>query len=320
MPRIWLLSIAFMGLLSCKTKMQDLSGEGPVSFKDFNEAFKPLSLSLTIADSNILRLTDSTIISKAVFTQFIPDSAFEKFVNSPVTDIQINPVGSIQKSDEEYLLASIKQKKKIILVAFVLDKKKKYEAALQLFANNYDDGYTHSVNINREPTFIISREKNSEGNTSLLYTRNGYAYSSSTGTFMKVVDDSNEGKPKNAAIINPIDTLPRKNKYSADYVGDKKNFISVRDGKNAGNYNFFMHFEKNDGDCIGELKGEMTMHGSNKALYQQSGDPCEIDFTFEDNGVIVKERGNCGNHRGIKCYFDDEWPKQKVKKPKKSSG
>jgi hypothetical protein len=61
------------------------------------------------------------------------------------------------------------------------------------------------------------------------------------------------------------------------------------------------------------------MHGDGKALYQESGDPCEIDFVFEDNEIKVKERGNCGNHRGIKCYFDDTYPKKKEKKPKKSS-
>jgi len=45
------------------------------------------------------------------------------------------------------------------------------------------------------------------------------------------------------------------------------------------------------------------MHDATHAYYQQSGDPCEIDFTFKTNAIIVKERGNCGNHRGIQCFF-----------------
>jgi hypothetical protein len=295
----------------------ELSGDGPVPAKDFLNAFTPLTLPFAIGDTNIQKIIDTTIISKAVFTQFIPDSAFEKFINPEVTDLQVNPIGSIHKEEEQYLLAAIKQKRKLTVVAFLLNKKRKYLAALQLYANRNGDGYMHTVSINKEPTFTIGREKYTNNNTSLLYTRNGYAYNDASGAFIKVVDDSNEGKQKTDAIINPIDTLQRKNKYSGDYAQDKKNFISVRDGRNANNYTFFMHFEKDDGDCTGELKGEMTMHEEDKALYQQSGDPCEIDFTFADNEIIVKERGNCGNHRGIKCYFDDTYPKRKIKKPKK---
>jgi len=297
-----------------------LSGESPVDAKYFMAAFPTLSLPYTAADTNIQKIADTTFISKTVFTQFIPDSAFEKFINPAAKTLAIHPVGSIIKEEEQYLLATITQNKKIILVAFVFDKKKKYQAALQLLANRNGDGYLHSVNINREPTFTISREKGTDNNTSLQYTRTGYAYNNGSDMFIKVVDDSNEGsKGKPESIINPIDTLPRKNKFSADYGADKKNFISVRDGKNAGTYTFFMHFEKDDGDCTGELKGDMKVHDENKALYQLNGDPCEIDFTFEDGEVTVKERGNCGNHRGIKCYFDDTWEKKKVKKPKKSS-
>jgi len=318
MPLKWLVSIAVIMMFSCKGKVVDLSGEGPVPVKDFMAAFTPLTLPVTIADSNINTIGDSTVISKTVFTLFVPDTSFEKFINPDVADLEINPAGSIKKDEEEYLLAVIKQKGKVKLVAFVFDKKKRYQAALQLFASNNNDGYKHSVSINREPTFTISREKGSDNNSNLLYTHNGYAYNNGSGTFIKVVDDTNEGKAKSTGIINPIDTLPGKNKYSGDYAEDKKNFISIRDGKNLNNYTFFIHFEK-DGDCTGELKGDMNMHGDNKALYQQNGDPCQVDFTFEDNEITVKERGNCGSHRGIKCYFDDTYAKKKMKKAKKSS-
>ncbi|HVX51863.1 MAG TPA: hypothetical protein VHB48_17000 [Chitinophagaceae bacterium] len=320
MPKIWLVSIVFVGMLSCKAKQQDLSGNVPVTFKDFRDAFKPLNLPLTIADTNVNNIADSILIGKKVFTQFIPDSALGKFIDSAVTGTKINPIGNIHKDEEEYLLVLIRQKKREKVVVFVLDKKRRYQAALQVFAGKVDDGYTHSVTINREPTFMISREKADDNGTGMLYTNNGYAYNSGSGIFIKVLDDSNEGKSKNLAIINPIDTLPAKNKFSGDYAGDKRNFISVRDGSNTGKYSFFMHFEKDDGNCTGELKGQMRVHDGNKALYQQSGDPCEIDFTFTGNKIIVKERGNCGNHRGIKCYFDDEWPKKKIKKSKKTSG
>lgn len=321
MHRFALTAIAILFLLpSCKHKEFDLAGDKPVKAKDFLSAFTALTLPYYAADTNIAKIADTTLISRAVFTQFIPDSALQKFITADGKLLKINPVGSITKQEEQYLLATISQGKKIALIAFVLDKKEKYQAALQLLANRNNDGYLHAVDINREPTFTISRQKGAEGSDAYRYTRNGYAYNNGSGLFIKVVDDSNEGKAKNDSIINPIDTLARKNKLSGDYAANKKNFISIRDGRNSNNYTFFIHFEKNEEDgCNGELKGEMNVNGEHTAIYQQSGDPCEIDFTFKDGEIVVKERGNCGNHRGIKCYFDDTWPKKKVKKPKKSS-
>lgn len=321
MHRFGLIAIVVLFVIpSCKHKEFDLAGDKPVKAKDFLSAFPAMSLPYSAADTNIQKIADTTLISRAVFTQFIPDSALSKFVAANAKALKINPVGSITKEEEQYLLTTITQGKKVALVAFVLDKKAKYQAALQLLANRNNDGYLHAIDINREPTFTISRQKGLEGSDAYRYTRNGYAYNNGSGMFIKVVDDSNEGKVKNDSIINPIDTLARKNKLSGDYGADKKNFISIRDGRNNNNYTFFMHFEGDEEqDCNGELKGEMNVNGEHSAIYQQSGDPCEIDFTFKDDKIVVKERGNCGNHRGIKCYFDDTWPKKKVKKPKKSS-
>jgi hypothetical protein len=101
---------------------------------------------------------------------------------------------------------------------------------------------------------------------------------------------------------------------SGNYAKDKQNFISVRDGSNANKYLFFVHFER-DNNCTGELKGEMTLRDATHGYYQQSGDPCVIDFTFTSKNITVKERGNCGNHRGIKCFFDDTYKKKKESKP-----
>ncbi|MBP0569175.1 hypothetical protein J8H89_08415, partial [Campylobacter jejuni] len=91
------------------------------------------------------------------------------------------------------------------------------------------------------------------------------------GIFMVVINDSNED-PKKTAVINPIDTLPRKNRFSGDYVQDKKNFVSVRDGKNQHTYLFFIHFEKDGGSCTGELKGQLNMKTPGTAQFSANGD------------------------------------------------
>jgi len=124
------------------------------------------------------------------------------------------------------------------------------------------------------------------------------------------MNDSNEDA-KNAAVINPIDTFPAIHPFSWDYGDDKKNFISVRDGTSPGKLLFFLHIEKNSGACTGELKGYMQLTGKRTAEFRQSGDPCVVLFEFSDTGISFNETGSCGNHRGIKCLLEDQFPKRK---------
>ena len=77
-----------------------------------------------------------------------------------------------------------------------------------------------------------------------------------------------------------------------------------------------MHFEKNNGDCKGELKGEAKLISPLVAQYTSAGDPCLIHFTFNDNKITMKEIEACGNHRDIKCFFEGVYTKQKDAKKK----
>lgn len=301
-------------LFACGNDKSSLSGDDPVTAEDFIEAFPDIKLPKTIYDTGLNRLGDTTSISRAVFVQFIPDSAFVSLAETNKKP-SIKPVGKIKAEEELYLLAKFVENKKSALVVFVFDNDNKFLAAKELVTNKLNDGYSHFVSINREPTFNIAREKFTKNNQ-LFYTRTGYAYNKDAG-FMVVVNDSNEDIKKQDSIINPIDTFPKANKFSGDYVKDKKNFISIRDGRNANNYMFFVHFEKNNGDCVGELKGEMTMKGENIAQYTAGGDPCVINFKFTGSQIEMKEEGTCGNYRGIKCFFEDRYSKKKIPKQKK---
>ena len=266
-----------------------------------------------MADSNNHTIEDTAVVAYSVLAQFIPDTVLIQLLGANHDYYQIKPIGKIEKQNEIYLLLNFNHNKKTILITFLFDKKYKFLAALELFNNKKDDGYKHSVNITSEPTFLLTKEKTSTDNH-FYYTKNGYAFNDDTNGFILVVNDSNEDAGKANEIVNPIDTLLQKNKFSGDYKQDKKNFISVRDGKNENEYEFFIHFEKDGGDCTGELKGEMNMVEKNKTVYHETGDPCVIDFTFSNSNVYVKEEGSCGNHRGIKCYFDDTYDKKKTLK------
>jgi len=302
----WLLLLVISW--GCKDKKVDLSGETPVMVSDFIAAFPKINPPYSVADSNIQKVADTVTIGYKALLQFFPDSSLKQIVGT-AKKVMIHPVGIIEKEKENYLLVNlVVPKKNIHLAVFVLDKKNKYLASKELLTQQNNDEYLHAVSVNREPTFLVSKEKMGKDN-SLKFSRTGWVYTNE-GSFMVVVNDSNED-PAKTDVINPIDTLPRKNKYSGDYVQDKKNYISIRDTKKPNVYQFFIHFEKNNGSCTGELKGEMTMQSANTAVFKENGDPCLIDFRFEGNEITLKETGSCGNHRGIKCYFDDTFIRKK---------
>ncbi len=301
-------------VFGCKEKKIDLSGEVPVKIGDFISAFRKINPPFIVSDTNIAKVGDTITIGYKAFIQFFPDSSL-----TPITGtnkkLVIRPIGLIEKENENYLLVKFITKNKTIHIAvFVTDKKNKYLASKELLNNSSKDEYLHAVSINREPTFLLGQEKTGKDNN-LLYTKTGWVYNSA-GIFMVVINDSNED-PKKTAVINPIDTLPKKNKLSGDYVRDKKNYISLRDTKKPNVYQFFIHFEKNEGSCTGELKGELKMKDATTAEFRENGDPCVIDFKFSGNEVSLKEQGSCGNHRGIKCYFNDTFIKKREPRNKK---
>jgi hypothetical protein len=310
----WWFSFLLLIFWGCKEHKIDLSGEAPVKMNDFLSVFPKVSLPFTLADTNVHKLADTTNIGYKAFTQLFPDSALTGIIPS-VRKSVIHPIGKFEKESENYLLILVTiGKKSSHLVVLVTDKKNNYLAAKELLNTATTDDYTHSVSINREPTFLISKEKYEKDNQ-LAFSRAGWVYTSG-GYFMVVINDSNEDTRKDN-IINPIDSLPRKFSYSGDYVQDKKNYISIRDGKKNNTYLFFIHFEKNEGTCTGELKGEMKMKSANVAQFTQNGDPCIIDFNFEDRSITLKEQGSCGNHRGIKCFFNDTFIKKREPKGSK---
>ncbi len=295
---------------SCKSSNKESK---PLTTTDFIKLYSTLSLPANITDSGLENFGDTATINNSVFTEFIPDSALQNVLSGSVSKYIIHPAGIIDLKTIDYLVTKFTSGKTIKLVVFVLDDKHHYKNSLLLLNNQNSDGYRYSLSVTNEPTFIIRKEK-TDADNKILYSRNGYAFNESVNIFTEVMNDSNAKKVND--IINPIDTLAKFNKYSGDYITDKKDFISVRDGKNSLTYIFFIHFEKNKAACIGELKGEMSLVNETNAVYQESGDPCVINFKFTANSIKVKEEGNCGNYRGINCPFDFTFKKKKLNKTK----
>ena len=292
---------------SCKEHKPDLSGEEPIKTEDFLNLYKPLNLPVSISDTNVSATADTTVLFYKAIEQFVPDSVMNEIVSNH-KNLVIRPAGKIATTNETYLLANFIQQKQKQLVVFVFNKKNKFTAYKPLLSNINNDDYKHSVNINKEPTFVIGREKTV--NSEYKFTRTGWSYN--MGKFIIVINDNNEA-PEKTKIINPIDTLPQKNKFSGDYKIDSKNFVSIRDGKNANTYLFYLSFNHSDKDCVGELKGEIHTVAPDKAIYKIAGDHCNINFTFTGTELELKENGQCGNRHGINCSFNDTYEKKRKK-------
>ncbi len=111
-------------------------------------------------------------------------------------------------------------------------------------------------------------------------------------------------------LVNPIDTLTRTHKLAGDYSRDKKNIVSIRDGRKPDLLTVFVHIE-NGAECVGEVKGDATITSPTTAVYQQPGDPCILQLNFSGSTVKLQELEGCGSRRGQNCAFDGAFTRKK---------
>jgi hypothetical protein len=287
-----------------------------LKINDFNAAFKNIELPIRINDTNLISFTDTIKIGRKALEQFLPDSVVDAIAPKLVKNASIFTVGKIEKETEYYLLLNNKDTKKQTVSVIAFSKKNVflgYQILTQFdLTQKGSQFYGKTLLINKEPTFLIEENK-LDPEQGLTNEKKGWAYTEQG--FRLIYLDANI-KPEQKAILNPIDTLPTVNTLSGDYARDKKNFISLRDFGNANKYQFFLHFEKKEGTCVGELKGLLNFN-KNQATYSEKGDPCTIQFTITGNVIKIKEDGNCGNHRNMTCYFNDSYDKKRKAKSKK---
>jgi hypothetical protein len=215
----------------------------------------------------------------------------------------------VVRNGETYLLVKALNPLKKMMFLICLNKDGKFQMGMPILIRDVDSEIKYSTTIDSKYAISISRF-HPDMNGKLIFVRTVYVYNPE-GVFTLIMRESNEGKPKTALIFNPIDTLSHKHKFTGDYILDKRNFISFRDGNNNAVIRFFVHFEKDDGNCKGELKGEARFVSSTAARYIANGDPCSLQFDFSEKNVRMKELEGCGNHRDIRCYFDGLYPKHK---------
>ncbi len=299
-----------ISLFACKNKKK-LSGGQHVEATEFFDAYSTLKLPFSVSDTSMTDAADTNTISYSVFTQFVPDSIFKNPFGKE-RRLTIHPIGKIeQKGKETYFTTLVNSKNQSAVYLTVYDKNK-FTASMPLVISDDDEKVT-TASIDPKLSIVINKEWTVKDD--LFYNRIIYAYNN-VGIFTTVLTETNEDRKAEVSASNPLDTFPKKYKYSGDYIKGAKNFASLRDGKKPNEYLFFVHFESDNEEepCAGELKGMLTMISEKAGVYTSNGDPCKLDFTFTATEVKVKETGSCGNYRGIKCFFNHNFVKKKEAK------
>jgi len=311
------LLIAFYFLTGCGNKKKpSLSGTDEVVVSDFIESFELIKPPYEVNDTSLNKKEkDSLLIANKIFTQFVPDSVLTKtFGKSAKPKIYLGK--RINEKEDNYLFAKATSADKKTMLVLCFDKKNNFKAFLPLLIQDANPATQQISGINRKFEFYQSvLLKKPDGSTA--EGKDVYIYSSDAEQFLFIAKDALDDRVRE--VINPIDTLQKKNKFSADYIKDKMNIVSIRDDNKTGKLNFFIHFDRNDGECTGELKGVANFTSANTAVYKQPGDACSLQFNFSSSSVTLKELEACGAHRGVKCSFDGNYLRKKEAKPKTSA-
>ncbi|MEO5593293.1 MAG: hypothetical protein ABIR15_12750 [Chitinophagaceae bacterium] len=309
----WMLIIVLPFLImACKGKKKQLTDDG-ITVTDFIDFFDDVKPPFAVGDSSFEKRKDDTAsISYKTFTSLVPDTLLHGIFSKNAKP-GIYPLGKmIDKNSDTYLLLKAISPSQKVAYVLVFNKDKKFVSGMPLLILDNNAATEQSAIIDTRYSITTNRQyRGTDGR--LMYKKAAYAYISSAEAFTLILTESNEKEAKKE-LLNPIDTVSRKNKLAGDYLQNKLNLVSVRDSKKPGEILFFVHFEKDGGGCKGELKGVAKITAPGKAMYRQPGDQCELSLNFAGNTVTIKEDG-CGSHRDIKCFFEGSFVRKAPPKP-----
>jgi hypothetical protein len=314
-----LLVVPSFFLYSCKHKKVSLAvDDEKVNTGDFLEFFQPLKLPYGVTDTILRRKeAETAAINYNLFTRLVPDTVLIHLFGKTAHP-HLYAIGKIKVPDaESYLFVKATTKDRRALYVLCFDKKDRFGAARPVLYSDNETGITGRMDMDAKYTLtLLHQRKTANGET--LYHKDAYVYNEDAGLVL-ILTESNETKNKIPPVYDPIDTLAKKHKYSGDYqqssgnlAQDKRNLVAIRDGRDVSRFLFFIHFEKEEGTCDGELKGEAKFVSPGLARYRSYSDPCALEFSFGADGVTVKETGGCGVHRDIKCFFEGYYERRKT--------
>lgn len=283
------------------------------NFQDFAEKFKSATTPYQLSDTALINNKDTAQIRDKVFSDLVPDSTKNKLFGKKA-GIKYVPLAKIEVPNAEtyYIVKASAGTKKAALI-FSFNKEKEFGAVFPFLVPDDEPATSQVSTIDK--AYSISRSVfRKQPNDVIAEGKDVYVYNNDAKAFTLIMTDVLD--ESSVEVVNPIDTFPARQKWTGDYSKDKKNIVSVRDGRKANSLLVFIHFEKNKGQCTGELKGDAEITGENTAIYRQGGDPCVLQLTFSSNSVALKEMEGCGSRRGLECSFDGSFKRKKTEKDK----
>ena len=314
MKRFLLLLLVTGVFVACKSKKKTGKGSGePMTIEDFRELFKPGTLPYKLTPDTLLQKQADSLALDTAAMRFLTDTlSKEDFGKND--RVKYFPLQRIHGDAVDYMLVKAAGRSQLVGYLCFMDKKGKYLNRLRVAATGSDDGTSASLQIDSRNVIKISNEKKLPGNGIAL--REDFYMVKADGTATLIMTNSNG--PTNAGqIFNPIDTLPRKNKFSGDYTSGDMSLVSIRDGDDPKSFQFFITFSKDKSNCKGELSGKGRFLSGNRGEYKDNESSCGISFQFSSSRVTIREIGGCGAYRGIKCFFEGSFKKKVEKKMKK---
>jgi hypothetical protein len=307
--------ILLLLLFACKDKKQRTVADADLTIKEFIELIPQAKLPFIVHDSTLQKKeNDSAALNLTLFQSFVPDSIFKQQYTS-TKQLKLFALGKstdAQKGNYVFI-KSINGKRRAVHL-YYFNEKNAYVGTAVLLDNSSATKANRYTRIDSRYNIALIKEQKTV--TGELWTDETIYYMDANGKMILAMTNSTEDK-SDEIMGNPIDTLPRKNKYSADYSNDKKNLVSIRDGSTAKTFQFFIHFSKQNGDCVGEIKGEGEFTAAGKGVFHDKDSDCEILFNFSSGSVSIKETNGCGSYRGITCFFEGTYIKKKAPpKPK----
>lgn len=318
MKRILLMSLAFILVLAaCKGKKPKEITDEDLTAADFIGLATQMVYPIVVNDSLLnAKEKDSILINQETYKTFLPDTVF-KALYPKTKNLKLYLIGKSADGDKgNYVLVKsvLGKDKGAQLIYF--DKKSQYLGSLNIGALLPKGNAVRYCKIDSKHNISFVQERKTP--TGELWTNETiYFMDDQSGRFIVAMTNSTEDL-SDMIMGNPIDSLARKQKFSADYTTDKKNLVSIRDGASEKSFEFFIHFSKQNGDCVGEVKGTGEWIGKAKGIFRDRSSDCVITFDFTSSSVRITEQ-NCGLYRGITCFFEGSYPKKKeaVKKKKK---
>ena len=275
--------------------------------KDIADFFSPLNTVYNFSEDSLdAYKNDSSNVDIALFKQYVSDSLLHLKGDQSIK--KVYGIGRIDKGAESFYIAKLKLSNSNQLIVFVLDKSKKCVAALTLLDDSKLKKVSEIIEIDGKNNFNKLLSKN-VGNA-VVEGKEMYAYDEKIHQFVLVMKDSLGDEE--LGFINPIDTLPRTNKFAGDYTSGQ-NVLSIRDAKKKDFVEFVLYVNEKENGCKGELRGEAIIKDDKILEYNKPGDPCILQMELHKNTVKLSEVKGCGSRLGnLDCSFNNEFRRKKI--------